>query len=160
MTTDDELRRLQEALEHAMTTLSLATEYAGLLGRAQFATSIAAVVRQIEDLRQRTEEFDPAQLDPMYPAIIRAAGEPRATRVAIARDASSAIYKRLDGSGGPWRSPYYRIYPYTPGSVVARVREAAAVDLRTLPDPDKYAWDAPEELAATAPRIGAGRAAE
>lgn len=151
MTTDQDITRINDGLELALGALALVADFAAAMGRPQFGASVASVVRQLEDLRQRTEDFDPAQLDPQYPAIIRAAGEPRATRIAIAHDSSSALYKRLDGSSGPWRSPYYRIYPYAPGSVVARVREASAVDLRTLPDPDKYAWDAPEELEATAP---------
>lgn len=152
MSDQEAIERINAGLEQSLEVLALVAEYAAVIGRPQFGQSVTALLRQIEDLRQRTEEFDPAQLDPQYPSIIRAAGQPRATRIAIALDSSSAIYKRLDGSMGPWRTPYFRIHPYAPGSVVARIRESQAVDLRALPDPDKYAFDAPEELEATAPR--------
>lgn len=150
------------ALEGAAHVLSIAADMAREDGRRKHANAIIAVVRDVEDLRVRNEEFDPDDLNPTFPNVVRdPRGPARAIRIAVAADGSCAIYKlspRL-ARRSPFNSPYYFAFPIEPGETTRR-RDPAPCDLSMLVNPGAYVWDHVEELDRGRAQFGAGEGDE
>lgn len=145
-TADPHTRAIAEHLEDALLPLALALEEAREVGRALHAQSIVAVIAQIEDLRQRNEEYDPEIDSPDFPRVIRYGPVPRATRVAVARDFTRAIYRSIDGSTArAFRTPHFVVFPMVEGE---HRRRSEPINLGTLAEANAYLWDEPDELEA------------
>lgn len=139
-------RAIAGFLEDALVPLVLALDEARTSGRALHGQSIAAVIAQVEDLRQRNEEYDPTIDLPDFPRVIRYGSVPRATRIALAKDFTRAIYRSVEGATArAFRTPHFIVYRKTEGEHRERSKP---VHLATLAEADAYLWDEPDELAA------------
>lgn len=145
--TAESTREIVDLLEVGMQALAAALDVARATNRDHHAQRIAAVLTQIEDLRLRNEEYDPAQESPHFPRVIaRFAGtQPVGVRVAVAKDASRAIYRSLDAQTVKrTRAEHYIIYAPEPGS--DHRRPPTPTHLGGLAEADAYFWDDPDEL--------------
>lgn len=151
-----------DALEGAMTVLNIAADMAREDGRRKHANAITAVVRDLEDLRTRNEEFDPDDLNPIFPNVVRdPRGPARAIRIAIANDLSCAIYKLSPtlARRSPFHTAYYFAYPFKPGSTTERTPPVPC-DLSMLVNPGSFMWDHIEELDRGSTQFGANEERE
>lgn len=139
---------IAERLEDSMQSLAVAGEIAEEAGRDVHAAAIRATLAQVEDLRQRNEEFDPNLADVEYPRVMRRWGtDPYAIRIAVARDFTRAIYKSLEATTERiFRTPYYILWPKETGEGRHRMQAPTPIRIDLMAEVDSYLWDEPDEL--------------
>lgn len=142
-------QQLAALLEDAMQALAVAEDVARESNRIRHADYIHVVLRQVEDLRMRNEDYDPDMGVDAFPVVFRShvGMEPYAVRVAVAHDGNRAIYRYLANAGTFLAGRFAFVYPENEHGIRSPAHYA---NVKALHDPSEFAWDEEPQKAAVA----------